>query len=97
MRVVFFGYEDGQPYAECLYEFGGFNPIGEIVSAHYDLKVRQIDHELNEGDGAFYGPKIDVKLKDALDRRWQCATIQADFTLPERFDLTYVAPAGTPV
>ncbi|MDR1546856.1 MAG: threonine--tRNA ligase [Deltaproteobacteria bacterium] len=47
-------------------------------------------YEINEGDGAFYGPKIDVKLKDALGRRWQCGTIQCDFTLPERFDLTYV-------
>ena len=51
--------------------------------------------EINEGDGAFYGPKIDVKLTDALGRQWQCATIQCDFTLPERFDLTYVTPAGT--
>lgn len=50
--------------------------------------------EINEGDGAFYGPKIDIKLRDALDRRWQCATIQCDFTLPERFDLTYVAADG---
>jgi threonyl-tRNA synthetase len=51
-------------------------------------------YEINEGDGAFYGPKIDVKLKDALDREWQCATIQCDFTLPERFDLTYVGADG---
>jgi len=51
-------------------------------------------YEVNEGDGAFYGPKIDVKLKDALDREWQCATIQCDFTLPERFDLTYVGADG---
>jgi threonyl-tRNA synthetase len=50
--------------------------------------------EINEGDGAFYGPKIDVKLKDALDREWQCATIQCDFTLPERFELTYVGSDG---
>jgi len=50
--------------------------------------------DINEGDGAFYGPKIDVKLKDALDREWQCATIQCDFTLPERFDLTYVGSDG---
>ncbi|MFO7577557.1 MAG: threonine--tRNA ligase [Pelovirga sp.] len=50
--------------------------------------------EINEGDGAFYGPKIDVKLKDALDREWQCATIQCDFTLPERFDLTYTGQDG---
>ena len=50
--------------------------------------------EINEGDGAFYGPKIDIKLRDCLDRRWQCATIQCDFTLPERFDLTYVDATG---
>jgi len=47
-------------------------------------------YEINEGDGAFYGPKIDIKLKDALDRKWQCATIQCDFNLPERFDLSYI-------
>ncbi len=50
--------------------------------------------EINEGDGAFYGPKIDIKLRDCLDRRWQCATIQCDFTLPERFDLTYISSDG---
>ncbi|HBT82233.1 MAG TPA: threonine--tRNA ligase [Desulfuromonas sp.] len=49
---------------------------------------------INDGDGAFYGPKIDIKLKDALDRKWQCATIQCDFTLPERFDLVYTGKDG---
>ncbi len=58
------------------------------------LKDTGRPYEINEGDGAFYGPKIDIKLKDALDRRWQCATIQCDFTLPERFDLHYIAPNG---
>jgi threonyl-tRNA synthetase len=58
------------------------------------LKDSGREFEINEGDGAFYGPKIDIKLRDALDRRWQCATIQCDFTLPERFDLTYVADNG---
>nr|WP_211922522.1 threonine--tRNA ligase [Solidesulfovibrio aerotolerans] len=53
-----------------------------------------LPYEINEGDGAFYGPKIDIKLKDALDRRWQCATIQCDFTLPERFDLVYTDTDG---
>jgi threonyl-tRNA synthetase len=53
------------------------------------------EYDINEGDGAFYGPKIDVKLKDALGREWQCATIQCDFTLPERFDLNYITPEGT--
>ena len=52
-------------------------------------------YDVNPGDGAFYGPKIDVKLKDALNRRWQCATIQCDFTLPDRFGLTYVAADGS--
>lgn len=58
------------------------------------LKDTGRPYEVNEGDGAFYGPKIDIKLRDCLDRRWQCATIQCDFTLPERFDLTYVASDG---
>ncbi len=52
------------------------------------------EYEINEGDGAFYGPKIDVKLKDAIGRNWQCATIQCDFTLPERFNLTYIDEDG---
>jgi threonyl-tRNA synthetase len=58
------------------------------------LKDSGLPFEVNEGDGAFYGPKIDIKLKDALDRKWQCATIQCDFTLPERFDLTYIGSDG---
>ncbi len=53
-----------------------------------------LEYHINEGDGAFYGPKIDVKLKDALDREWQCATVQCDFTLPERFDLSYINKDG---
>ncbi|SHJ86433.1 Ser-tRNA(Thr) hydrolase /threonyl-tRNA synthetase [Desulfatibacillum alkenivorans DSM 16219] len=48
------------------------------------------DYKINEGDGAFYGPKIDIHIKDALGRTWQCGTIQLDMNLPERFDLTYV-------
>lgn len=54
------------------------------------LKERKLQYQINEGDGAFYGPKIDIKLKDALGRQWQCATIQCDFNLPDRFDLGYV-------
>ena len=53
------------------------------------LDKRGIPYEVNEGDGAFYGPKIDIKLKDALGRTWQCSTIQFDALLPERFDLEY--------
>lgn len=59
------------------------------------LKSKNIKYEINEGDGAFYGPKIDIKLKDALGRFWQCATIQCDFALPERFELEYAAQDGS--
>jgi threonyl-tRNA synthetase len=58
------------------------------------LKGKGLAFEINEGEGAFYGPKIDVKLKDALGRKWQCATIQVDFAMPERFELTYVGSDG---
>ena len=58
------------------------------------LNVKSLNYEINEGDGAFYGPKIDISLTDALGRQWQCATIQCDFNLPERFDLTYVGEDG---
>jgi len=58
------------------------------------LDKEGLPYDINEGDGAFYGPKIDVKLKDALGRKWQCATIQVDFALPERFELTYVDKDG---
>jgi len=51
-------------------------------------------YAVNEGDGAFYGPKIDIVVRDALGRKWQCSTVQCDFNLPERFDLTYVSPDG---
>lgn len=58
------------------------------------LKKKYIRYSVNEGDGAFYGPKIDIKLRDALKREWQCATIQCDFALPERFNLKYIGEDG---
>ena len=58
------------------------------------MEDSHLQYDINEGDGAFYGPKIDVKLRDALGRKWQCATIQCDFTLPERFDLVYIDKDG---
>jgi threonyl-tRNA synthetase len=54
------------------------------------LDSREIAYQLNEGDGAFYGPKIDFHIRDTLKRSWQCGTIQLDFSMPERFGLTYV-------
>jgi len=59
------------------------------------LKEKGIAHQINEGDGAFYGPKFDFHLKDSLGRTWQCGTIQLDFAQPENFDLEYVTAEGT--
>ena len=58
------------------------------------LDTKGLKYDINEGDGAFYGPKIDIKLKDAIGRQWQCGTIQCDFFLPERFELSYVDETG---
>ena len=60
------------------------------------LKRSGLDYEVDEGGGAFYGPKIDLKLKDALGREWQLSTIQFDFNLPERFDINYIGEDGQP-
>lgn len=54
------------------------------------LEANGLEYEINEGDGAFYGPKIDYHLEDAIGRTWQCGTIQLDFQMPERFNITYV-------
>jgi threonyl-tRNA synthetase len=59
------------------------------------LEVKEIPYKLNEGDGAFYGPKIDFHLQDSLGRSWQCGTIQLDFVNPESFDLTYISDDGS--
>jgi len=58
------------------------------------LREKGLKYQINAGDGAFYGPKIDIKIKDALKRSWQCATIQCDFALPKRFNLSYVDKEG---
>ncbi|MGD9907110.1 MAG: His/Gly/Thr/Pro-type tRNA ligase C-terminal domain-containing protein, partial [Mesotoga sp.] len=54
--------------------------------------AKKMEFKVNEGDGAFYGPKIDYHIKDSLGREWQCATIQLDFMMPERFGIKYVGP-----
>ena len=83
--------------------------MGEIETwnkAEADLKVvlneicGENNYRINEGDGAFYGPKIDIKMKDCLGREWQMGTAQLDFQLPQRFNLTYIDEDGnkkTPV
>ena len=54
------------------------------------LEISGLEYKVDHGEGVFYGPKIDIKIKDALDRSWQCTTIQFDFNLPERFNMTYI-------
>jgi threonyl-tRNA synthetase len=77
-------------------EFVGDPEMWKIAEAAL-LDVLQksgLPYEVDPGGGAFYGPKIDLKLKDCLGREWQCSTIQVDFNLPERFDLEYVGSDG---
>ena len=74
----------------------GTDEAWELATSALEQAVQKagLPYEINEGDGAFYGPKIDVRLLDCIGREWQCSTIQVDFTLPERFDLTYVGQDG---
>jgi len=65
-----------------------------IASLRKALEAEELPYDLDEGGGAFYGPKIDLKIKDALGREWQMTTIQFDFNEPERFDMTYVGADG---
>ncbi len=58
------------------------------------LEKKGLDYEIDPGEGVFYGPKIDIKIKDVLGRSWQCSTIQVDFNLPERFEISYVGADG---
>ena len=58
------------------------------------LEKRNVEYKLNPGDGAFYGPKIDFHIQDAIKRTWQCGTIQVDFSMPDRFDMEYTGPDG---
>ena len=58
------------------------------------LNNKQLDFEVDPGEGVFYGPKIDIKIKDSLNRFWQVSTVQVDFNLPERFDISYIEEDG---
>ncbi|NIN68499.1 MAG: threonine--tRNA ligase [Anaerolineae bacterium] len=64
------------------------------AALRYALEKEGLPYEVDEGAGAFYGPKIDISIKDALGRIWQCTTIQFDFNLPERFDMTFIGEDG---
>jgi threonyl-tRNA synthetase len=65
-----------------------------IKALKNSIERNDLDYEINEGDGAFYGPKIDFHLEDSIGRTWQCGTIQLDFQMPERFDLSYIGQDG---
>jgi len=90
-----FGFEDFKIYVSTKPEDAiGSEEQWEISENALKKAVEELgySYEIDEGGGAFYGPKIDVKIKDAIGRLWQCSTIQFDFNLPERFDMTYVGP-----
>ena len=72
-----------------------WNNAEKALKEILDDKYGEGGYEVNEGDGAFYGPKIDLQIKDALGREWQCGTVQLDFQLPHNFGLTYQAQDGT--
>jgi threonyl-tRNA synthetase len=93
-----FGFESFKTYLATRPEkFVGEVPAWDEAEAALKrgLDATGLKYELDPGGGAFYGPKIDLKLVDALDREWQCSTIQVDFQEPERFQMEYVAPDGT--
>ena len=98
-----FGLEDVQLELSTRPEKSlGSDEIWETAenALEHALEGAGVDYQRNEGDGAFYGPKIDFHIRDALKRSWQCGTIQLDFSMPERFGLTYVGADGhkhTPV
>jgi threonyl-tRNA synthetase len=88
-----FGFDDFKAYIATRPEKSvGDNTMWE--QATQALKVAadkvKLGYEMDEGGGAFYGPKIDIKIKDALGRLWQCSTVQFDFNEPERFDMTFI-------
>ncbi|RLC55724.1 MAG: threonine--tRNA ligase, partial [Candidatus Cloacimonadota bacterium] len=94
-----FGFKDFEIYLSTMPE----KAVGEKAdwdkatsSLEKALKKLGIDYDVDEGGGAFYGPKIDIKIKDALNRSWQCSTIQFDFNLPTRFDMEYIGEDNQP-
>ena len=87
-----FGFEDYEIYISTKPEkYVGDDEMWELATNSLIKAVEKagLKYDIDEGGGAFYGPKIDIKIKDALGRAWQCSTIQFDFNLPERFDVTY--------
>ncbi len=82
--------------SQKLDKYAGSNEMWDQAEASLvkALESRELPYERMEGEAVFYGPKIDIKIKDALGRSWQCSTIQFDFNLPERFDMSYIGEDG---
>jgi len=92
-----FGFEDITAYLATRPEKAVGDPARwELAQRSLEaaLKAEHIPFEMDEGGGAFYGPKIDLKTRDAIGRQWQMSTVQFDFNLPDRFDMTYTGPDG---
>ncbi|HEX6305326.1 MAG TPA: threonine--tRNA ligase, partial [Anaerolineales bacterium] len=93
-----FGFKDFQAYLSTRNpDKAAGSPeqwIAPTEALRNSLERAAIPYQVDEGEATFYGPKIDIKIKDALEREWQLSTIQFDFTLPERFDLTYIGDDG---
>lgn len=94
-----FGFEHFQIYLSTMPEKAVGTPEDwdkASAALRKALEKAEIDYEIDEGGGAFYGPKIDIKIKDALNRSWQCSTIQFDFNLPTRFGMEYIGADNEP-
>jgi threonyl-tRNA synthetase len=92
-----FGFDDYQIYLSTRPEkYVGTDEGWEKSTSALEsvLKTKELNYETDPGEGVFYGPKIDIKVKDCLGRSWQCSTIQIDFNLPERFDVSYRGTDG---
>jgi len=92
-----FGFEDYDVFlSTCPEKYCGASEDWDKATKALEKALKDVglDFRIDEGEGVFYGPKIDIKIKDALQRSWQCTTIQLDFNLSERFDLSYVGEDG---
>jgi threonyl-tRNA synthetase len=94
-----FGFEDFKAYLstmpeKCVGEKEQWDAAQDALQRV--LEEAELEYEVDEGGGAFYGPKIDLKIRDALGREWQCSTIQFDFNMPERFEMEYIGEDGQP-
>ena len=95
--LVSFGFKEYEIYLSTRPEkYVGSDEIWDMatIALEMSLKEKELPYQIDPGEGVFYGPKIDIKLKDALSRTWQGPTIQVDFNLPERFNVTYVGQDG---